>query len=323
MNILITGGFGYAGSILSEEFAKRKHQVVIVDNLHTGIKNNKILNKYENLEFYNFDITNMNSLKKAFKKFKYDCVIHLAAIVGDPACRKDIKLTNKTNLIGAKNVFKLSKENKAKKFIFYSTCSNYGIMKNTSLVSEKSKLRPISHYAKTKVKFEKYLINDKSKISKIIFRVSTLYGMSKRMRFDLTINEFVKTIFLNKKLQVYDKNTWRPYLHLRDLFKVTDYFLNKKISSNVNILNVGKKNENYSKESICKIIQKKIKNREKLIKYIDKTSVDMRDYKVDFSKIDKIKIKLNFDVSKGVSEIIKAITKNKYLRNNSSKFINH
>ena len=120
--------------------------------------------------------------------------------------------------------------------------------KNSKKLNEKSKLNPISLYAKTKIKFEKKLIRDKSKISKIIFRISTLYGMSPKMRFDLTVNEFTKLLFLGKNLDVYDADTWRPYLHLKDLSLIVKEFLNLNKLKKVNVYNVGFSEENYTKK---------------------------------------------------------------------------
>ena len=124
------------------------------------------------------DILNKKKLENFFIIKKFDIVFHLAAIVGDPACKVNEKLTTKTNLTASKDFFKIVKKNKIKKFFFFSTCNNYGLSKNSKLLKKTDDLKPLSLYAKTKVKFEKYLLKDNSKIQKIILRISTLYGVS-------------------------------------------------------------------------------------------------------------------------------------------------
>ena len=186
MKILITGGLGYAGSEIAKYLIDKNIDISILDNEMHGKLH--YLNFKKKIKFFHLDINDHNKLTDHFHKYKYDIVLHLAAIVGDPAGKKNPKLTINTNLNSSKKIFQFAKKNNVRKFIFFSTCSNYGLSNDKILLSEKSKLKPLSLYAKTKVDFEKYLIKDKSKISKLILRISTLYGLSQRMRYDLTIN---------------------------------------------------------------------------------------------------------------------------------------
>lgn len=318
--ILITGGMGYVGSILAPVLSK-DYKVVIVDNFLKGKRNTEV-SANRNIQIYNCDIINKKKLETVFKKNKIDQVIHLAAIVGDPASKKNKLLTKKTNINGSKNILLLSKQYQIKKFIFFSTCSNYGIMKNNQIVNERSKLYPLSLYAKTKVKFEKILKKDQSKVQKIIFRISTLYGYSPRMRFDLTVNEFTKNFFLKKQFNVYHKDTWRPYIHLKDLSNVVNFFLKKKLKENVSIFNIGNNNSNFSKKNIIDVLAKVFKIKNLNVKYVEKDEGDMRNYKVNFSKLKKFKIKFNFNLDKGIKEIKKKLTVMKELRLDKKEFIN-
>ena len=307
--ILITGGFGYVGSNLCQYLSKKSYEISIIDNLLQNNFNKKILSK--NVNFFNIDINNLNKLSKNLDENNYDIVIHLAAIVGDPASKKFPKLTLNTNLKSSKKLFKLCLKNKVKKFIFFSTCSNYGLSTGKILLKENSPLKPLSIYAKTKVDFERFLLNDKNQITKIILRISTLFGVSPRMRYDLTINEFTKYLFLRKKLDVYDLNTWRPYIHLLDLANIVDFFINKKTNFKTKVYNAGIEGANYTKKDICNEILKQLPSRSKLISYNKKSSIDKRNYKVDFSKLSKFKIKNKYNLKKGVGEIIKDLKKNK------------
>ncbi len=309
LRILVTGGLGYVGSKLCQNLKKKNYKLTIIDNLLQNNFNKNILSN--NIHFSKIDINNHKSLSKFFKNRKFDIVIHLAAIVGDPASKKFPKLTKKTNLISSKKLFNLCVKNNVKKFIFFSTCSNYGLSSSSLLLNEKSPLKPLSIYARTKVDFEKYLIKDKNKITKIIFRISTLFGVSPRMRYDLTINEFTKLLFLKKKLDVFDSLTWRPYIHLEDLSKIVNYFLNLNLGFKSKVFNIGVKNANYTKQDICKEIIKQMPNRKKYISYSKKPSKDKRNYKVNFSKISKFKIKNRFNLKKGIKEIINDLKINK------------
>ena len=153
MNILITGGCGYAGSVLTN-FLSKKFKIFVIDKIL--FKNKNLFIKNKNVTLFKADITNKSKMKEIFSSNKIDTVIHLAAIVGDPACGKYPKLAKNINLNGAKIIFKLSTRYKIKKFIFFSTCSNYGLSSSKKLLTENSTLNPLSLYAKTKVEFEKW-----------------------------------------------------------------------------------------------------------------------------------------------------------------------
>ena len=161
----------------------------------------------------------------------FDTVIHLAAIVGDPACKLYSDLAIKTNWESSKWLAEKSKETGVSKFIFASTCSNYGKMDNSQLfVNENSMLAPVSLYAELKVKFEKYLLNKmrkSRKFSPTVLRFSTVYGISPRMRFDLTVNEFVKDLALKKNLIIFWKKFLEALLSCKRFFKCIYYNTNE------------------------------------------------------------------------------------------------
>ena len=156
--ILITGGAGYIGSCLSKILLANKYKVIIVDNLKTS--NNEVIKKIKtkNLIFYKSSINEIKILKKIFEKEQVDFVVHLAAIVGDPACKIEPRLAIDSNFKSSKKFFNLCVKNKVKKFIFASTCSNYGKVNKNVLANEETKLKPLSLYAKLKVNYEKFLI---------------------------------------------------------------------------------------------------------------------------------------------------------------------
>ena len=190
-NIVILGGAGYIGSVVSDYFLKKNFQVTSIDNLI--YKQKSPLNK-KILYFYNLDISK-NKIQKIIDS--NSVVILLAGLVGDPITKKYPKISKKINEDYIIKCIKLFFLKKIKHLIFVSTCSNYGITKSKKMVDEKSKLNPLSLYAKSKIKIEKYL-QTKSKKNRIkisILRFATAFGISNRMRFDLTINQFVRELF--------------------------------------------------------------------------------------------------------------------------------
>ncbi len=323
MNILITGGLGFAGSVITDHLLKLGFRVSVIDKLLFDRSHLKNFRKKKNFNFKKIDILNYSQVSKYIKHNKFDIVFHLAAIVGDPASKINLDLTKSTNLIASKKLFNISKKYGVKKFIFFSTCSNYGLSDNSKLLKEGDKLKPLSPYAKTKVNFEKFLLKDNSKIKKIILRISTLYGISPRMRFDLTINEFSKKIFFNEKFEVYHADTWRPYLNLKDLALIVEKIVkSNKIKKNKNIFNTGFSEENYTKRNIIdSVIRLLPKN--KNFKYVDAKHFDKRDYKVNFSKIKTLGIKKNISINKGIKEIINYLKSSKKTNFNKKTFYNH
>ena len=210
-----------------------------------------------------------------------------------------------------------------KRIIFVSTCSNYGIAKG--LPNEKSNLKPLSLYAKSKVKIEKYLLTKKNKkVSYSILRFATAFGVSDRMRFDLTLNEFVLNIFKKKELLVYDRDTWRPYCHVKDFANVIFHVVNspKKLIHN-QIYNVGLNKNNSTKYMLINKISKFLDT--KKIKYLD-NSFDRRNYRVNFNKLkNKLGFDIKYDINYGIREIIKFLKNNKninYKKMGNYKVIN-
>ncbi len=322
MKILITGGLGFAGVPLTKYLLSEGHSVSVIDKLLFNNQQKKTI-KSKNFKYFNIDILNTKKLNLFFKKNKFDTIIHLAAIVGDPACRVNEKLSLKTNLYASKNLFNISKKNSIKNFIFFSTCSNYGLSKKNKLLTEKDKLKPLSLYARTKVEFEKFLLKDKSEIKKIILRISTLYGVSERMRFDLTINEFTKKVFYNEIFDIYHADTWRPYLNLKDLNLIVGKIIkSKKLKKNSSVFNVGFSDENFTKRQIINEI-KKFLPKNNNYEYVEKDFFDKRNYKVNFSKIKYFNITKKINIKKGIKEIIEFLKKKKKINFNNKVFYNH
>jgi nucleoside-diphosphate-sugar epimerase len=306
-NILILGSQGYIGSVLTDYLLKKNHQILGVDNFIYNQKKINFFNK--NYKFINCDLRDKDKINKLISKVSY--VVILAGLVGDPITKKYPNLAHDINYKGIKNIIKICSKSKIKKLIFVSTCSNYGITKGVKLLKENDVLKPISLYAKQKVKIEEFLLKNNFKFSITILRFATAFGLSPRMRFDLTVNEFVKDAFFKKQLEIYEPNTYRPYCHIKDFCRIINLVLKKKKLNDLDkeVFNCGSNNNNYSKIQIARILKKRFKN---LKIVINKKVKDKRNYRVDFRKIRKVlKFRSKYNVNYGVSEIINFLQKNK------------
>ena len=203
---------------------------------------------HQNYEFVFGDLRNQELLKPLIKS--NDIIIILAGLVGDPITKKYPKIAKEINFNGIRNLIINCEKKQGGKLIFVSTCSNYGLSETDELLDENSKLQPLSLYAEHKVDIEKYILSLKNKISisPTILRFSTAFGLSPRMRYDLTINQFTKSIFCGEQLEVFDSNTWRPYCHVNDFSLALEKIIEADTKlTNFEVFNVGGENNNYTK----------------------------------------------------------------------------
>ena len=306
-NVLLIGGAGYVGSVITDYLLKNNYNVTCFDNL---IYNNQrtvlpyLLNK--NYKFIYGDLCDNNSINKALSNI--DSVVLLAGLVGDPITKKYPNESSKINEFGVQNLFKIINGNGVQKLIFISTCSNYGLIKDDELADENFELSPLSLYAKAKVAAEKYLLDKSNSFdySPVVLRFATAFGLSPRMRFDLTVSEFTKDLYFGKELLVYDAHTWRPYCHVNDFARLIDIVIkapNEKI--NKEVFNAGGEINNFTKQGILDIVLKYLPNSK--INFKEHGS-DPRNYKVNFSKVKSV---LNFEpkysVEDGVRELIDSL----------------
>jgi len=303
MKILVTGGAGYIGSILVRQLLAKNFHVRVLDSLKFGgdALYDVMLNK--NFEFIKGDVRRSKDVDASLKGI--DAIVHLAAIVGDPACKKFSEEANETNWKASVSLFKKAEKAGVKKFVFASTCSNYGKMADSNdFVTENSELKPVSLYAELKVKFEKFLLEEcrDSKICSTALRFSTVYGFSPRIRFDLTVNEFTRNAVINNEQEIWGQQFWRPYCHVDDLARSVILVLQSSEEKvRANVFNVGCTTENYQKGMIMDEVCKVIPNVK--VDYVESVE-DPRDYRVNF---DKIKKELGFTITKKVSDGIKEI----------------
>lgn len=241
--------------------------------------------------------------------------MNLASIVGDKQCNTIPKSAYDINYNGNRILYKVSEAHSKsiKKFIFASTCSNYGIVSPNEYVDESSVLKPVSLYAETKVDCENFLKKKENKIPTVILRFATAYGLSHRTRFDLTINSFTYESLKFKKLHIFSPDTWRPFVHVYDMADIMLRSMEIKNKKKYSLYNAGYTANNFSKQQIVQKISDVLKknNKKLTVEYI-KTIIDRRDYRVNCDKIKKdLKLNKCTPISKAINELIVAINKKK------------
>ncbi|MGA2363175.1 MAG: NAD(P)-dependent oxidoreductase [Candidatus Aminicenantales bacterium] len=279
--VLITGGAGYVGSVLVGSLLKGGYTVRVLDNLmHSGDGVLPFVGDPD-YEFIKGDIRDHKCVVSSLEDVS--AIVHLAAIVGDPASKKLPKETVEINRDASLHLIKMAQERGVQRFIFFSTCSNYGIADVERLSDERTPLKPISLYAETKVAVERHLLEQKSPgFSPLILRVSTVFGPSPRMRFDLTVNQFVMEALRDLKIIVFSPKAWRPYIHIRDVGEAVNACLKapeEKIRGEV--FNLGSNDMSHTKMAIAELTSKYLPGTEVEVQGAGK---DLRDYRVDFGK---------------------------------------
>lgn len=307
MNILVTGGAGYIGSVLVSILLAKGHRVRVLDNLMYSGQSLLGVWSHPGFGFIRGDVRNNDVVCAALEGI--DAVVHLAAIVGDPACARDPGLARSVNLNASLRLLAQCRNAGVSRFAFASTCSNYGRMKDLDqYVDETSGLKPVSLYAETKVAVERVVLDPAQTegLCATSLRFATVFGVSPRMRFDLTVNHFTMEMLTKKHLVVFGKQFWRPYVHVRDVARAIMTVLESPVAKVQNeVFNVGSTNQNYQKQQLVNLVQSYASDA--TVEYVHKEE-DPRDYRVSFTKIEKILgFKTTRTVEDGVQEVAQLV----------------
>lgn len=313
MRVLLTGGSGYLGSLLTRKLLQKGYSVRILDNFLFGRASLSGIDKNKKLEIMEGDIRDLSIVSKSLKNI--DTVVHLASIVGTQSAELDPKTSIEINYLATRNLADLCKLYKIKQFVFASTCSVYGVQPN-KLISENSDVNPLDSYGQSKFQSERAILQ--SYDYPTILRLGTLFGASNRMRFDLAVNLFLAQAINKEKLTVFGGNQWRPFLHVADAAEAFSYVVDKSMEGVYNVLW-----KNLTINQIAKDVAKAIPSKIDLSKDI----VDKRDYKVSGDKMKKMGLKLNKDIKFASKEFktkilvdVKNYKQNKY--SNYKSFFN-
>jgi len=297
--LLISGGAGYIGSALvSRVLRDTNWHVKVFDDLMYG--GNSLF------QFYNFD--RFSFIKGDLRKFQLekildgvDYVVNLAALVGEPICKKYPKEAKEINYEANLNLAKNCESLGISRYLMMSTCSNYGLRENQEMLTEEDELQPISLYSETKVESEKKLLNEFSNLPTIILRASTAYGMASRIRFDLLLHQFIFEAWVKKQINLFGANSWRPMVHVDDIARAIVISLTKNEQiSHKDVFNVGSNDQNFKKIQLAKMVAERLN-----VDIVESESKkDPRDYRVSF---DKIVTELGFNTIHNPKESIEQI----------------
>jgi nucleoside-diphosphate-sugar epimerase len=297
--VLVTGGAGYIGSLLTGVLLQRGYRVTVVDDLLFGGESLLAYFCHPGFQFIKGDVCDPDVLDQA-KRAQYRAVVHLAAIVGFPACQAvGAQVAWRYNVESVQRVFRLAEDVGAERFIFSSTYSNYGLTTDGEPVTEESPLRPQSLYAETKIAAEQYLLERSatSPCAALVFRLATLFGVSPRTRFDLIVNQFVLEAMTRRELIMYQRGYSRSFVHVRDVAEGIALALTAPRGTiRGQVFNLGSDAGNYTKDEIGALVQKHVEG----LKIVHKDlsfGGDMRDITVSFAKIRR---ELGFNAAIGV-----------------------
>jgi len=306
VKVFITGGAGYVGTVLIPILLEKNYEITVYDNLLFGGDQLIPFFNYSNFNFILGDIRDQESLEKA--ALGHDVIIHLAAIVGYPACRLNPSLATSTNVEGTSNIAKVSHGHPV---IFASTGSNYGAVED--ICTEDTPLNPLSLYGQTKTLGESLLLEG---TRPVIFRFATAFGPSPRLRLDLLINDFTHKCITQGYLVVYEKEFKRTFVHVYDMARAICFALENLDKMVGHAYNIGSNSMNYTKKEICDFISSKTGA---YIHYADVgEDADKRNYEVSYAKINALGFDITKNVEIGIDELIKTLK----VVNTSSKYQN-
>jgi len=297
--ILITGGAGYIGSMLTTKLIEKGYRVTVIDSLQFSKNSLNHLFAHKNFKFIYGDVRNKNLIKKNIKK--HNIIIPLAALVGAPLCEKYKKEAKEVNFGSIKYMLKIV--SKKQKIIFPTTNSGYGIGQKEKYCDENSPLNPISFYGQTKAEAEKIILEFENSIC---FRLATVFGHSYRMRTDLLVNNFVYNALKFKKLKLYEPHFRRNYIHIIDVVRAFIFAIKNFNKLKSNTYNLGLSSANLTKLMLAKKIKKQF-NEVKISIIRNKKDPDQRDYFVSNKKIEIKGFKPIITLEEGIVELLNVL----------------
>ena len=294
--ILITGGAGYIGSVLTEFLLIEGYHVDVLDNLKYNQTSLLHLCRNKNFNFLNGDVTDLAYMGRVVAS--YDIIIPLAAIVGAPACDRNMELATRTNYHQIKAI--VDSISTDQMLIMPNTNSQYG--SSDSLITEKSPFKPLSHYSHTKCRAEEYILNGGNGIC---LRLATVFGASPRMRTDLLVNDFVYRAMTDGFLVLYESTFKRNYIHVLDIARTFFFCIVNYDRLNNDVFNVGLSNANLSKSELAGVIKFFIPDL-LILEHDFKKDADQRNYLVSNEKLESKGWSPFYTIEDGVMELMKA-----------------
>jgi nucleoside-diphosphate-sugar epimerase len=299
--VLVIGGAGYIGSLLVDCLLEKGYRVRVLDSLLYGDEPLRTVKDHPDFELMVGDCRNIQDVVKAVRGI--ESVIHLAAIVGDPACEQNQELALETNYSATRMLIEIAKGHGVRRLLFASSCSVYGA--TDVEVDEDAAVRPISLYGQTKVDSEKALLEARSEdFHPTILRFATVFGLSYRPRFDLVVNLLTAKAKQEGAITIYNGQQWRPFIHVRDLAEATVRVLETPAALvSGQIFNVGDKRLNHTLTQVADIVREVFPN----VRVEQVENADHRNYRVNFNKLlSKTGFEARYSLLEGVRELEKA-----------------
>jgi len=313
--VLVTGGQGYLGSVVDDLLSRSGIEVVSLDSGYVSDTQREL----PHVTYVRGDVLDPAAWQTLLTGA--DAVVHLAAIVGDPACGVDEDLAMATNYLGTIRVVEACRKFGVGRIVFASTCSNYGSTAGEQ-VDVWSPLNPQSVYARTKVLAEHYLLSPRGGGPEpCILRFATLHGLSPRMRFDLAVNIMTASAIAEGHIAVHGGSQWRPFIHVRDAAMGILTCLRKRPGSSAAVYNCGSNEENYLIRDLAELVRREVPG--SVTDFLGEVD-DPRNYRVDFSLIRQaLSFTNSFRVVDGIREIRDAMVKGEYGDYLSPRYSNH
>jgi nucleoside-diphosphate-sugar epimerase len=317
--ILIIGGAGYIGPVITSHFLAAGYKVNCLDLLL--YQNDICITQHlgnPNYRFIYGDMSDLSAMDRACEGVTD--VILLAGLVGDPITNKYPAASRAINDMGISSCISYLNGKGLDRVVFVSTCSNYGLIKSDELADENFPLSPLSLYAKSKVATEQSLLSKKDEVdyTPTILRFATAFGLAPRMRFDLTVNEFTRELASGRELLVFDAQTWRPYCHVRDFGRLIQLVIEApRANVAFEVFNAGGEINNFTKQGVVDTILTLLPNSK--VRY-QEHGKDPRNYRVDFGKVKKVLgFEPQYTVEHGVKELLSAIHEHVFDQVNTRK----
>jgi nucleoside-diphosphate-sugar epimerase len=302
--VLVVGGAGYIGSVLTRGLLASGRRVRVLDSLLYGNGDSLAgVAKNERFSLIQGDMRSPSDVRSALDGVTD--VVLLAALVGDPVCKRNPELARESNIGGSRNVLDAAADAAVERLVFASTCSNYGLRPDDRPATEEDELKPLSLYAETKVETEGEILARAGELpyAPTVLRLATAFGISPRMRFDLTVSEFTRELALGRELEVYDADTWRPYCHVNDISAAVIEVLDAapdRVGGEV--FNVGGEQGNQTKRMIVEAALGALDGDGRVL--WTEGGQDRRNYRVSFAKIERT---LGFAARESVADSIEQL----------------
>jgi nucleoside-diphosphate-sugar epimerase len=298
--ILVVGGAGYIGSMLCRKILAAGHKVRVLDCLLYGDGSLQELVADPRFELMAGDCRNIQNVVCAFKGVK--SVVHLAAIVGDPACEQDRQTAMEVNYAATRMLIEVAKGHGVERFLFASSCSVYGA--SDLLMDENSVAAPLSLYGQTKVDSEKALLEARTKdFHPTVLRLATVFGHGYRPRFDLVVNLLTAKAYQDEVITILNGHQWRPFIHVRDVADAIVYVLDAPVALvSGETLNVGENRLNYSLDQVAEKLQQAFPKAQ--IRFAENS--DRRNYRVSFQRIARLGFHCHLTLDDGIEELKRA-----------------